>query len=367
MKKKVAFFIPSLNFGGIEANTIRLATAFSKNGYDVDLIVGRAQGGYIDRIPSNINIIDFKRDKVYKTIPQLNKYMRSAKPDAVISGGEAPNITLIIAKMLTLKVNTKIIVSIRTHLTTELRRTRIFNKKVLKYLGKILYHFADEVVAVSKGVAEDASLIFGLDKEKVKVIYNPIVDGGIAHNSNKQLSHPWLNDKKVPVLLGAGRLVPQKNFALLVKAFSIVCRLVDVKLVIVGEGPEKDNLERAISDLELNGQVDLVGYQPNPYVYMKRSDVFVLSSDWEGFGNVIVEAMACGLKIVSTNCPSGPSEILDHGNYGYLVDTNNPELLADAILQALEESFNSEVNISRANHFSVKNAMTQYKHLIEKV
>jgi len=365
MKKKIAFFIPSLNFGGIEANTIRLATAFSKVGYDVDLIVGRAEGDYVDRVPSEINIVDFNRNKVYLTIPQLIRYMKISSPNVIISGGEAPNITLIIAKILTLGTKTKIIVSIRTHLSTELKNSKNINKKIMKYLGKILYHFADKVVAVSKGVAEDASKIFGLKKESIEVIYNPIVDESINLNMNKPVPHPWLTDEKVPVLLGVGRLVPQKNFSLLIKAFSIVRESESVKLIIIGEGPLRKDLEQEIIDLGLRGSIDLVGYQSNPYIYMKWSDVFILSSDWEGFGNVIVEAMACGLKIVSTDCNSGPSEILDNGKYGALVDTNNPKFLADAIITELKSKVDPQVNILRSKSFSVGNAMRQYKKLIE--
>lgn len=361
--RKVAFFIPTLNFGGIEANTIRLAKAFIKQGYDVDLLVVRLEGDYIERLPSEINVIDLSCAKVYKAIPFLKRYINLHKPDAIISGGEAPNIVLIISKLLTFKNKAKIVVSIRTHLSTELRKTNSINLKILKYMGKLFYHFADEIVAVSRGVAEDASKIFGLNREKINVIYNPVFDEDLI-DKDPYRTKQKLEVAKIPTVIGVGRLVQQKNFALLINSFSVVLKQKQAKLIILGEGPERLNLEQQIKLLKLDEDVELLGYQDNPYQHMKESDIFVLSSEWEGFGNVIVEAMACGLKIVSTDCPSGPAEILDDGEFGVLVKNNNVTGLAKGILEAISTKNDLNKGLNRAKHFSAESARQKYERLI---
>lgn len=367
-RKKIAFFVSSF-FDGIGVNTVRLAKSFHKEGYNVDLLITGTERKYIDIESTTINVIEFNCTGVYKTIPQLIQYMKRAQPEAIISGGEAPNLTLILTNLFLFKrIKTKIIVSIRTHLSTQYsHRKSNMKSMMLKYLGKILYRFADQIVAVSKGVAADVSQLFGVDRESVKVIYNPIVEknGLINSDNEEELLHPWINEGNSNIILGVGRLVPQKNFQLLINAFAIVRESINAKLIIVGEGSERELLEGEIQDLGLKGYIDLVGYQSNPYTYMKNADVFVLSSEWEGFGNVIVEAMICGTKVVSTDCPSGPSEILDSGKYGFLVERNNSRKLADAILTSLKSELDSEDIITRANYFSVENTMEEYKMIIE--
>lgn len=364
MNKKVSFFLPTLNFGGIEANTIRLANAFSKKGYDVDLLVARAEGDYIDRIPEYIKVVNFHKNKVYTTIPQLIKYIRRVKPEAIIAGGEAPNIVLILSKLLSFQSQTKTIVSIRTHLSTELKHTKNLNKRILAILGKLLYRCADEIVAVSRGVAEDVSVLFAIKLEKISVVYNPIVDDKLKNISN-EIYKGKIEVNTIPVILGVGRLAHVKNFSLLIEAFSNVVEQTEAKLIIVGEGPERGKLEKKVFDLGLNNRVELVGYKPNPYLLMESSDVFVLSSLWEGFGNVLVEAMACGMKVVSTNCNGGPTEILDGGRFGELVENDNADALTKGILNALNNRYDVKKNIVRSKDFTVEKAMESYIKLIK--
>jgi len=364
-KKKIAFFISSY-FDGIGVNTLRLAEQFSKQGYHVDLLIVKNEIDLINK-NTNINIIDFKKNSAYKSIYQLVNYIKKHEPDVLISGGEAPNIVLILVKLYLFNKNFKTIVSIRTHLTTQYKHTKTHNQTVLKYLGKVFYRFADEIVAVSKGVAEDVSELFFIRRDRIKVIYNPIVNNEMLKLSEERVDHPWIVDKQVPVILGAGRLAKQKNFPLLINAFSIIKNEIDAKLIILGEGEARGKLEKLIKEEQLNESVDLVGYEPNPYKYMKNSDVFVLSSEWEGFGNVIVEAMACGAKVVSRDCYSGPAEILKNGEYGILIKENNPQELAKGIMMSIKkDNIERTKNIKRANKYSTKSTMYKYEQLINR-
>lgn len=364
-QKRIAFYISSY-FDGIGVNTLRLATEFAENNYIVDLLIVGDTENKVKSENKNLKIIEFKKTSAYKTLFLLINYIRDFQPKAVISGGEAPNIVLLLAKMLSRK-KFKAIVSIRTHLSTQYKYTYRFNQTVLKYLGKLLYRTADEIVAVSKGVASDISKLFYIKKEDIHVIYNPIYNEKILEQAKELPGHPWLRHKNLPVILGVGRLERQKNFPLLIKAFSILRQKTKAKLIIVGDGSERNKLEDLILELNLANDINITGFVLNPYKYMKNSDVFVLSSDWEGFGNVIVEAMACGTEVISTNCPSGPVEILEDGKYGKLVDTDSPKQLAETIVRTIKYRSDNAVNsIDRAKQFSTENIMSAYEKLLLK-
>lgn len=364
--KKVAFFISSY-FDGIGVNTLRLADEFAKNNYSVDLLTSKDEVPIIkSNISQRINCYGFKQKSVYKRLPELIRYIKKERPDVIISGGETPNLILILSRFFLFKrQRPKAITSIRTHLSTQLGfRKKNFRENILVFMGKVLYKYSDQIVTVSNGVASDVSKLFKIDINKIKVIYNPIINDEIFEKGNEKINHSWLTHGNHLVILGVGRLVRQKNFPLLIDAFSILRQKVNAKLIIIGEGKEKENLHKKINFMQLSEDIHLTGYLDNPYPYMKLSDVFVLSSDWEGFANVIVEAMAFNTNIVSTKCPSGPSEILKNGEFGYLVDPGDKNNLAEAILKSLVKKRNNENNIQRAKYFSAENCFIQYEELL---
>ncbi|ELZ36066.1 glycosyl transferase family protein [Halorubrum saccharovorum DSM 1137] len=192
------------------------------------------------------------------------------------------------------------------------------------------------------------------------VIHNPAYSKGISEKATERVSHPWFQSDEPPVILGVGSLTPQKDFPTLVRAFNRLRSQQDARLVILGEGDRREELESLIQRYGIGDSVDLPGFVDNPFKYMKQADVFVLSSRWEGFGNVIVEAMACGTPIVSTNCPSGPAEILQNGKYGQLVRTGDPEALAAAVQATLAEPPAPDPLIERAKEFSVERVADKY-------
>lgn len=366
MKERISFFIPSLSFGGIEANTIRLAKAFYNEGNIVDIVVVNSKNDYKERIPNGINIVDLDCDKLIFSLPKIIKYIKEKKPIALISASEGVNIITAIAKQFVKNTPTKIIISVRTHLSTEYKESNSRIKRIFPILSRFFYPGVDSIVAVSKGVANDIEQLLNIPIEDINVIYNPIVDESIADLSNEIIDHPiFQKNRNYKIILGAGRLTKQKDFKTLIYAFNEVRKTINSKLVIIGEGNERKNLEKTIKELEIENEVALIGFVQNPYPYMKNSDVFVLSSIWEGFGNVIVEAMATGTNVVSTNCQSGPSEILDNGKYGKLVEVGDYNQLSDSIIKMIEDPKSEKFIKERAYFFSVESTLNEYQKLIK--
>jgi glycosyltransferase involved in cell wall biosynthesis len=229
------------------------------------------------------------------------------------------------------------------------------------------YARADSIIAASRGVAEDATAFLGLDPRRLHVVYNPVHVTGLARVIEEPLRHPWFAPGAAPVLLGIGRLVGQKNFPLLVEAFAKVRQRIDARLVIIGgdesssdQMAHRQHLQTLAVDLGVGDDVELPGYQPNPYPYLKAAGVFVLSSDYEGFGNVLIEALLTGCPVVSTDCPSGPSEILDNGRYGMLVPVDDADCLADAIVESLAAEPQRDKLRQRGREFSLERAVDGY-------
>jgi glycosyltransferase involved in cell wall biosynthesis len=201
-------------------------------------------------------------------------------------------------------------------------------------LARRFFPSADYIVGVSAGVADDLREQIGLPSERVRVVFNPIITPDIAVEAAEPVGHPWFSDGG-PVLVAAGRLRPQKDFPTLLRAVALVRDRRPVRLVLLGEGPDRAELEALVDRLGLGGIVDLPGNTDNPYAYFAKCTAYVLSSRWEGLPTVLIEALACGSPIVSTDCPSGPREILDGGSYGVLVPVGDVEALAAAIERAL--------------------------------
>jgi len=196
---------------------------------------------------------------------------------------------------------------------------------------------AEGLIAVSRGVADDFVAATRIERERVRVVYNPIVDSSLVARAAESADHPWLAGGGPPVILGVGRLTGQKDFATLVSAFALVRARRPCRLLIIGEGEERERLEALARMLGMQDALDLAGFQPNPLPFMREARLLVLSSRWEGFGNVLVEALYCGTPVVSTDCPHGPREVLADGKYGRLVPVGDPQALADAIAESLDE------------------------------
>jgi glycosyltransferase involved in cell wall biosynthesis len=294
---------------------------------------------------------------------RIRRYLERARPRSVLSAKSVSNYCVARAKK-ELDFPGKVVIS--EHIDAEAGRRALspVQRVVVSRLTSF-YRYADAVVGVSKGVT-DGLLGLGIPPDKVHTIYDPTVTNEMLRLAREQPPHPWLNPKHGRVILGTGRFTPQKDFENLIRAFGIVAATrPDCRLIIVGEGPDRDDLERLIAELALEGKVDLPGYARNPYSYMSRADLYVLSSRYEGLAMTLVEAMALGTPVVSTDCPSGPAEVLDHGRYGSLVPIEDPSALAKAMADALAHPGPVDGQVEWAKKtFSVETAGEKYLSLL---
>jgi glycosyltransferase involved in cell wall biosynthesis len=233
-------------------------------------------------------------------------------------------------------------------------------RRFLRWMAKRVYPWADAIIAVSGGVADDLVRLTDIPRERITTIYNPVLTPELLAGASEPPPHAWLAARDVPVVLGVGKLKIQKDFATLIRAFARLRTARAAKLVILGDGALRGDLERLARELGLAADVALPGYDPNPWAWMAHASVFVLSSAWEGLPGVLIEAMACGCPVVSTDCPSGPAEILEQGAYGPLVPVRDDAALAAAILSVLDSTPDSEQLRSRASAFAVAPAVDAY-------
>ncbi|WP_170977265.1 glycosyltransferase [Halorussus salinisoli] len=334
----ISIFIPSFSVGGAEQMAINLSSEFADMSVNVELVVARNKGGLAKKVGSNVSVeeLEFDIDKfpLPFCVRRLSQYIDDHRPDIVLSLMKHTNITAISAKLLASHSPT-MIVSERNHISRSLNQHPIHKRKTLKNLMRILYPYADHIIAISEGVSKSLQDEIRVQEKKISVIYNPVVTNKLLKKATEPIDHHWFQNEQTPVVLGVGRLHPQKNFETLLKAFALVRSNIDAKLLILGEGKEREKLKTLAEDLGIEEYLCMPGNVDNPYKYMSQSSVFVLSSAWEGFGNVIVEALACECPVVSTDCHSGPSEILARGEYGRLVPVRDEGRMAEAITQTI--------------------------------
>jgi glycosyltransferase involved in cell wall biosynthesis len=362
-KKHIALFLPSLRGGGAEKVMVNLALGFVEQGLKVDLVLAKAEGPYLSRVPEEVRVVDLGARRVLYSLPGLVRYLRRERPQAMLSALNYANIVAIWAKLLA-RVQTHLVVSEHNTLSCSTQNASSVRVKLLPLLIKIFYPYADAVVAVSHGVAEDLITMTGLPMEKVKVIYNPVITPELFAKAEEPLDHPWFRPGEPPVVLGVGRLTKQKDFPTLIRAFALVRKERPARLMILGEGEERPKLETLARELGIEEDFVLPGFVENPYKYMKRASVFVLSSRWEGLPTVLIEALALGVPVISTNCPSGPAEILEHGKWGCLVPVGEPHLLARAILEILQNDVRIPSHKTAWERFSKENAVIAYLQVL---
>lgn len=364
---RVGLFLPSLAAGGAERVTLTLAKGLTARGYQVDLIVVRADGPLFEQIPSSMRLVDFARQRTVQSLPSLILYLQRERPLALLSALNHANVVAIWARTLA-RVPTRLVVAEHTSVLPSSARARTLRGRLMPLLIRHTYGRADAVVAVSQGVAEELVRDLGVPRGKVRTIYNPVVTEELFWKAEEPLEHPWFAPGEPPVVLGVGRLAPEKNFLLLIRAFAKVRQRVPSRLLILGEGPERPALEALVRGLGLEGHVAMPGFVPNPYPYMRRAAVLALSSAWEALPTVLIEAMALGTKVVSTDCPYGPAEVLEGGRWGWLVPVGDEAALATALEEALlrpETEEEKRVRAQRAKErFGLEAALRAYEEVL---
>lgn len=364
-KPKITLYIPDLRGGGAERVIVNLANGFSCQGIETDIVLNRAEGPYLTDIDDSVNLVNLRAPKypLYNAMGAthpLKKYLQDHNPDILLSFLARSNIVAILAARIS-KIDCKVIISQRNHLSKISSQSRDQSLRVLPPLVRCFYPLADGVIAISDGVKKDLLKYWPIKEKNVHRIYNPTITDELIKNSKTMPDHPWLpSGREFSVILAAGRLTEQKDYPTLIKALKNLSCYKNIRLVVLGEGKKKSDLIELTEELDVNHIVDFHGFVNNPFAFMSKSDVFVLSSAWEGFGNVLVEAMGCGTPVVSTDCESGPSEILNNGEYGPLVPVRDSAALANAIDETLADPTDQEKLIQRSKDFHADKIVHEY-------
>ena len=349
---RIALVVPHLSHGGADLIVLNLARGLLERGYRVDILLLKELNTLEDQIPPEARwfVLEQKRIHGFRDRAHLARrfgfrilkllrtdllgnarsvaaYIDEEGPDCLLPSLPGAKSAALLALPFT-SLNPVVIPTVHNVLMNTGRRFR--------KLYAILFPAADRVVGVSDGVADNLALTLELPRERISRIYNPVVSEEISELARAVPEHPWMSDDGPPVILGAGRLARAKDFPTLLRAFKKVSRNREVRLVILGEGRWRKRLEKMIQKLGIQESVSLPGWVSNPYAFMNRASLFVLSSKYEGLPTVLIEAMACGCPCVSTNCRAGASEILDNGKFGPLVPVGDDFALASAMERVLD-------------------------------
>lgn len=354
----IALYLPSLRGGGAEKVMLNLAHEFANRGHTVDIILVEAYGAYFDEVSDEINVIDFDSMRFFAALPKLVRYLKRSQPDALLSTIDTANIVSTCAKHIA-GVSTRVVIRVSNTISTKEKHGGLKHRFVHR-IAKWVYPYADKIVAVSDGVAFDIQAAMDLPAELITTIYNPSVTSELKEKKKERVEHPWFS-KSVPVILGVGEFTKQKDFLTLIRAFSIVLQDREARLVLLGKGPQREAIEAEIKQLGLKEFVCLPGFVENPYKYMAKANVFVLSSRWEGCPNVLIEALACGVSVVSTDCPNGPKEILEDGKWGQLIPVEDTKAMAKAIHDTIDNGIIEDSQHYAGIRFSVENITTEYE------
>ena len=333
----VGIFLPNLRGGGAERVMANLARGLAGLGLRVDLVLVRAEGEWLDAVPPGIRVVDLRSRRVATSLPGLVRYLRGERPGVLLSALGHTNLAAVLARRLG-GVSTRVAVSVHSVIRPASPCEPLGKRaRLTGWLACRCYRWADSILAVSEGVASGLAEASRLPRSRIRVTPNAVVTPELRQAASRPLDHPWFAPGAAPVILGAGTLYGVKNFPLLIRAFAALRSRREARLVILGQGPDRERLLRLAEALGVAADVELPGFTTNPYRYFARARVFALSSDREGLPTVLIEALACGARVVATDCPSGPREILHGGRYGYLTPPGDEAALARALEAVLDD------------------------------
>lgn len=362
MTAHVALFLPSLDGGGAERVFVGLANDFAARGLRVDLVLGMAQGDYLVEVSQNVKIVDLASARLLRALPKLAGYLRRERPDAILSGLDHANVVAIIARRLSGGAS-RCVISARSMPSEMYKNAASARTRMLFRFAQAAYGNADCVIANSQAVARDVMLHVGVPPEKLKVIYNPINLDWVEAMSREPLEHEWFKVGAPPVVLSAGRLSAEKDFGTMIRAFAQVRRRQVCRLAILGDGPERAKLAALAREEGVTEDMIMPGFVANPIAWMRRARVFASSSLTEGFPNVVMQALALGMPIVSTRSIGGTAELLGNGRWGRLVAVGEPGPMAQAIEESLDAGPSPEVR-RRAQDFAHGPIASQYLEVL---
>ncbi|NQU26225.1 MAG: glycosyltransferase [Candidatus Nealsonbacteria bacterium] len=358
--QRLALFIADLGGGGAERVFVNLARTIAARGIAVDLVVGNLKSSpYLDDVPASVNIVDLNVRRMALGVPSLVKYLRREKPDALLATRMHSNCIAVLAAKF---AGYRLRVAVRESgvASRSLEPFKFPRKTILSRFMRYCYPRADKVIAVSARVADDLVENLSVPRSKIEVIYSPLIATDLQKKSREPVDHPWFASGQPPVVLTVGRLSEEKNHNSLIRAFARVRERIAARLLILGEGERRPALESLAAELGLDADVSLPGFDPNPFSFMAKARVFVLSSAWEGMPGALAQALACGCPAIATDCPGGSRELLQDGRLGTLVPVNDEVALGDAIAQSLRGARESKATIEDLKPFTEEEATGAY-------
>jgi glycosyltransferase involved in cell wall biosynthesis len=377
VQQRLLFVLPSLGGGGAERASVDLLRGIHRERFLVSLALFSCSGSFVPQVPPDVQVHDLRGggQNDPRLVWRLADLLRREQPDVVLSVLRYANLVTLLARRLS-GSRARVVVNEQNLPSAEFA---LFGGGAVKsWAIRRLYPEADRTTAISRGIARELTSRYGVPDDRVVVIHNPVDIARVQALAAKPPQHPWLQPtpgfaarRQYPLLVAVGRLHPQKGFAYLIRAFAQVRKIRPCSLIILGEGPERANLERLIAALALGSDVALPGFYENPYSVMRHATLFVLSSIYEGFGNVLVEALALGTPVISTRCPVGPDEIITDGVHGLLIPPANEDALTQVILGALaDDELRSRLSANgpaRASDFSLERIVEQYESEFERL
>ncbi|MGB5831099.1 MAG: glycosyltransferase [Thiohalocapsa sp.] len=356
---RIACFFSTSGHSGVDRAAKHLIPALAKRGYCVDLLKVRRHGPELDDVPDGVRVIDLGSRHTYACIPSITRYLRRERPEVMLSDKDRVNRSALAARTLA-RVPTRLIFSSGTTISIDLANRGVLERWVQRNSMRHLYPRANRVIVTSAGVANDMSEYSGLDRDHIQVVASPVVPESLFEQDQPLPDHAWFAPGEPPVILGVGELCSRKDFETLIRAFARLRRTGACRLMILGRGSQRNQLLGLAQDLGVDADFALPGFVSDPYRYMAHAALVAFTSLWEGLGFVLIEALAVGTPVVSTDCPSGPSEILQGGRYGPLTPLRDPDALANAIARTLDEPLAPELLRQAARPYAIEASADAY-------
>lgn len=351
-------FATTSGHSGVDRQFRHLAEYFAAAGLRVDVLRVRNHGPRVDAAPG-IRSLELPAAHAWTSLFALVLYLRRERPAVLLSDKDKVNRVVLLARRLA-RVDTRVALRIGTTVSVNLQHRGTFERLVQRWSMRHLYRYAERVIVPSAGAAHDLAEVARLPLARISVLPNAVVREDLAERAREVVSPPWPEDPDAALLVTAGALIPRKDIPTLLRAVALLRERREVRLVVLGRGPEREVLERQAGALAIADAVHFAGFCANPYAWIARGDCYVQASRWEGFGIALVEALALGIPVVSTDCPSGPSEILRGGRYGALVPVGNARALAEAVARTLDNPPSARLLREAAAPYTVERSARAY-------
>lgn len=362
---QVTFFTHSLGIGGAQRVLVNVSGELSERGHDVEIILRVKRGQLLEEVHEDVSVKGLNADPFLPMVQALRKYINRNQPEVLVSTLNTANLAAILAIKSTRTSTRHIVRMANTPSWKAKEYDELLTDRAFPFLMKLLFPLHGRYITISQGQADDLIENYNVKRENITVIYNPCITDELYEKAREDIHHDWLTSSDYKSILSVGSLTEQKDHSTLIQAFAGVLKHQDsYRLLVVGEGPKREQLQELARNLGVEDSLELLGETPNPYPYMVNADVFVLSSRWEGFGIVLVEAMALGTPVISTDCPHGPREILDNGTFGTLVPVGQSEPLTDAIIEVAENHSDEQKLEKRAMEFHTNKITNKYEEVL---